>query len=115
MKIYISGKMSGLSIEEYNANFKNTEQHVLGKYEKVVTVKQVGGYSCSFYQPPKVINPLNIKPFLGIKTWHGYMVNDVLQLLKCDAIYMQNNWTESRGAKIEFAIALLTKKKILWG
>jgi hypothetical protein len=115
MKIYISGKITGLLIEEYNANFENTEQHVLGKYKKVVTFKQGGGYLCSFLQPPKVINPLNIKPFLGIKTWHGYMINDVRALLKCDSIYMMDNWNESRGARIEFAIALLTKKKILNG
>ena len=115
MKIYISGRISGLSIEEYNANFENTERHVLDKYKQKIVYKIGGGYTTHFHQPPKVVNPLNIKPFLGIKTWHGYMINDIRALLKCDSIYMMDNWNDSRGAKIEFAIALLTKKRILWG
>jgi hypothetical protein len=100
MKIYISGKISGLSIEEYTANFNNTEKYLENLYSRFNV---------------KIVNPLNINPFLGIKTWHGYMINDVRALLKCDAIYIMDNWSESRGAKIELAIALLTKKKILCG
>jgi hypothetical protein len=115
MKIYISGKISGLSESEYTANFRNTEKHVKEKYKRKVTFKISGGggHMATFYQKPKVVNPLNIKPFLGIKNWHCYMIPDIYNLLKCDAIYMMDNWSQSRGARIELAIALLTKKKIL--
>ena len=111
MKIYISGKISGLSESEYTANFMNTEVYVMNKYKsKIVLSDRKEDW---FYNHAKVINPLNIKPFLGIKNWYCYMIADIWHLLKCDAIYMMNNYEESRGAKIELAIALLTKKKIL--
>jgi hypothetical protein len=113
MKIYISGKISGLSVSEYTANFRNTENHVIEKYIHKVTFKNKAGWTTTFYQKPKVINPLNIKPFLGIKNWYCYMITDIYHLLKCDAIYVMNNAGQSRGAMVELAIALLTNKKIL--
>ena len=114
-KICISGKISGLSEAEYTSNFMNTEKHVKEKYKRKVTFKISGGggHMATFNKKPKVINPLNIKPFLGIKNWYCYMITDIWHLLKCDSIYMMNNYGESRGAKIELAISLLTKKKIL--
>ena len=95
MKIYISGKISGLSESEYTENFRNTESYL--RFER--------GFK-------NIVNPLKIKPFLGIKSWRCYMIADIHQLLKCDAIYMMDNWHNSKGARLELAIALLFKKKI---
>lgn len=95
MKTYISGKISGLSESEYTENFRKTESYLR--------------FDCGI---KNVVNPLKIKPFLGIKSWTCYMIADIYQLLKCDAIYMMDNWYNSRGAMIELAIALLFKKKI---
>lgn len=96
-KVYISGKISGLSEYEYKKRFE------LAEYE----VKYYAGFA-----PLQIINPCNIKPFLGRKTWLCFMISDVKELLKCDEIYMLKNWADSRGAKIELAISILTNKKI---
>jgi len=85
-KIYISGKISGLEEKDYTRKFLNSN-YCLKKL----------GYN--------VVNPLQIKPFLGLKTWHCYMIADLWELLNCDAIYMQKDWHNSRGAKIEHKVA----------
>lgn len=94
--IYISGKISGLTTEDYTSNFSSQELEM--KY---------------FFPEAIIINPLSIKPFLGIRRWTFFMIADIYWLLKCDAIHMAENWRDSRGARIELGVALLTGKKIL--
>lgn len=108
MKIYISGQISGLSEEEYAKNFEcqSVRLYLNTDYE--------------FYEgkhlPYKyIINPLDIKPFLGIKKWLFYMISDLYQLRKCTHIAIQSNWVESRGAIIEYFFAkFIYKLKIIW-
>lgn len=38
-------------------------------------------------------------------TWEKHMVKDIELLLSCDAIYMMDNWIDSKGASIEYDIA----------
>ena len=97
MKIYISGKISGLPEKEYKTNF-------------ILAAIEAQYYR--YFDCKETVNPCNIKPFLGIKTWFFYMIADIRELLKCDAIYMQRNWMESRGARIELAVSVLTNKNI---
>lgn len=85
MKIYISGKITGLSLEAAETLFKSAETDLL---------KQ--GY--------EVVNPMTI-PHDHDKTWLSYMRADIKALVDCDAIYMLRNWTESKGACTEFNLA----------
>ncbi len=121
MKIYLSGKISGLTEKEY------TDKFIIAK-----------AMVFSWYYPCKIYNPLDIKPLFGRKkktkeviTENGieyithwteihkerywcYMAADLYTLIfKCDSIYLLPNWNESRGSKIELFFALLTNKKIL--
>ena len=96
MKIYLSGKISGLSPATYKRNFARHEQRVLAMYPDAV-----------------IVNPLRIKPFLWIKTWHCYMIADLWALLWCDAISFQSNFTTSKGALIEMEFARLMGIKII--
>jgi hypothetical protein len=82
--IYISGKISGLSIQEAEYNFTRSECELVNY---------------------KTINPLNIRPLFGIKKWLFYMISDILQLRKCTHIAMQKNWIDSKGAVIEYFLA----------
>jgi hypothetical protein len=96
MKIYISGKISGLEKHEYESNFELAEEFLKKTSEFLVT-----------------INPLRIKPFLGIRVWLCFMIADLWELRKCDAIYLQKNWVNSKGAVIEYFFArFIWKKKI---
>lgn len=41
------------------------------------------------------------------------MIPCIIALLRCDAILLQPDWIDSKGAKIELSIAILTNKKII--
>jgi hypothetical protein len=86
MKIYISGQITGLPTEVAKNNFKEAEQSILH----------------SGWLP---INPFSINPGTDDPTWDDFMVADIRELFKCDGIYMLKGWQNSKGARIEHAIA----------
>lgn len=92
--LYLSGKITGLPTRRYRDKFTTAQR----KYER---------------QGFKVINPVNVRPFLGLSNWICYMIADVRQLLNCRAIVLLHDWHDSRGARIEVAIAILTRKVII--
>lgn len=82
-KIYISGKITG--IDNYAELFENAENLLKSK-----------GF--------EVINPVKLN-HLHDNTWQSYMKEDIKALMDCDAIYMLNNWHQSKGAIIEKKLA----------
>jgi hypothetical protein len=84
-KVYISGKISDLDTTEAIRNFKHSES----------IITSIG------------MNPVNpMKNGLPVEAeWHEHMGIDIKMLLECDAILMQPNWNESKGARIEKCIA----------
>lgn len=90
MKIYISGAITGYS--QYKIKFRKAKRELEAK-----------GYS--------VINPAEFELPEGA-TWEDYMKHDLADLLKCDAIYMLNNWRQSRGAMVEHNLAQLLRMQI---
>lgn len=97
MRIYISGKISGLEKEEYMEHFDNAEREL----------KEAG------YEP---INPAKYNDMLPKSlTWEEYMGIDLTLLLRlCDGIYMLNNWELSKGAKIERDLAITSGKTVMY-
>ena len=89
MKIYISGKISGLPLEEAQNLFQEAEDHLNESLKA---------------HNPEVINPMKIEHNHG-QSWEEYMREDIYALLHCDAIFMMKNWEDSRGARLEYAIA----------
>ena len=87
-KVYLSGKISGLPPQVAEKNFRQSKLEVI-----------------ELYMPQEIVNPMYLKPFLGIKCWLCYMITDLIALRSCDAIYMLNNWENSKGAFIEHLIA----------
>lgn len=101
MKIYISGKISGLTESEYTSNFHKS-------YSELFKLKIVD-YSGN------VVNPIDIKPLFGIKKWLFFMISDIAALRKCTHIAMQKNWVDSKGAVIEYFFAkFIFKQQIIW-
>lgn len=85
MKTYISGRITGLNYEKVKRNFRNGMNEVIAM-----------GY--------EAVSPL----FNGLPdsaTWAEHMVKDIEILLGCEAIYMLNNWEQSKGARVEKNIA----------
>ena len=85
MKIYISGKITGLPIEQAQRQF-------------AAVAKQL--YDAG-HAP---VNPMKLKHDHD-HTWESYMKVDIAELLTCDAIYMLKGWHESKGACIEHTLA----------
>ncbi|GAE14622.1 hypothetical protein JCM6292_785 [Bacteroides pyogenes JCM 6292] len=85
MKIYVSGKISGLPIEEAKQRFADAQA-------------LLDGIGFEAVNPMKKSLPANA-------TWEQHMVKDIELLFKCDAIYMMDNWIDSKGALIEYDIA----------
>jgi nucleoside 2-deoxyribosyltransferase len=86
MKIYISGKITGLDEEIANDLFKAVETKLI----------QLGH---------EAINPMTLLHEHD-ETWESFMKVDLKAMMDCDAIIMLDNWTKSKGAKIELDLAL---------
>lgn len=85
MKIYISGKMSGLPDNNY-PKFDEVENDLLNK-----------GFT--------VVNPARL-PHDHNKTYGEFMREDLKALLECDTIFMIDGWRDSKGAMVEHAVAV---------
>lgn len=85
MKIYISGKISGLPREIAKKNFDDAEN----KMKKI-------------YPNAKVVNPM--RSFVPRwASWGVHMVFDLLKLRSCTHIHLMDGWVDSPGAVIEYA------------
>lgn len=95
MRIYISGKISGLSKDEYETHFREAEKKL-----------ETTGHS--------VINPAKVNGMLPDDTsYEEYMKMSMCMLSMCDAIYMLDNWRDSPGAKKELEAAMANGMPVL--
>lgn len=94
MKIYISGKITGIPIQEAETKFQAAQD----------LLEELGF---------DVVNPLKN----GLKknsSYEEHMKIDIELLISCDIVYMLNGWIDSVGACIEYDIAVRMGKKILF-
>lgn len=85
-KVYISGQISGLYIEEATEKFNQAETSI----------------SALGFEP---VNPIKVLPFEEGLTYKDYMKADIIALLDCDYILMLSNYINSKGALLEKSIA----------
>lgn len=96
-KIYLSGKMTGLPNNGYELFDKNREFLTDLGFE--------------------VISPADIDRSIGInpaapfseERYHEIIKHDYAALLECDSIAFLNNWSDSRGARLESDFANVLK------
>jgi len=93
-RIYLSGAISGRSIEQARHAFQRAEDQL----------KAEG------WEP---VNPLK-NGLPAIAPWPAHMAVDILNLLGCSAIYMLEGWENSQGATLEANIARMTGKAVLF-
>lgn len=92
MRIYISGKITGLPFQEVEERFQQAEWLL-----EDLSIEAV--------------NPLK-NGLTKEHSWNQHLVRDIELLLECDGILMLDDWSESTGSSIEYDIALNTKKDI---
>ena len=90
MKVYIAGKITGL--ENYKELFSAEERRLREK-----------GYTVM--NPSILPNGFEYDEYMRI----CYSMIDV-----CDGVYFLNNWTDSKGAKLEHEYALKNNMAILY-
>ena len=98
-RIYISGKITGLDPKRAWMNFLKVE----------IDYTRLG---------IPVVNPMSKRYFfnrMGKLPWIVYIFFDIILLLGCRGIYLQQNWEESKGARIEYRIARFLKFTIIYG
>ena len=90
-KCYISGKITGLTEKQAESNFKRA----------CVDAMFLG------YEPinPYLIVPNGEQPKDEKNTWCWHMKADIKAMMDCEAIFMQSNWNESKGAIVEHDLA----------
>jgi hypothetical protein len=103
-KIYISGKISGFDLAYIYFDYA---ERLLKQNYIVINPFKIKNETAQF------LNSQNSKLCQTI-AWWLYMIKDIYYLLDCDNVYMLSNWKESKGAKIEHAIAKFLKKKIIY-
>jgi len=86
MKIYISGKISGLDLDQAEEYFELYENQII----------EIG------HEP---VNPMKVHANKICPEWLDYMRADIKALMDCDAVYAMPNWRQSIGARIEVGLA----------
>lgn len=85
MKVYISGPITGYDYEERKRVFAEAQRAL-----------EKEGY--------EVVNPMEDEPE-GLE-WSDYMRRDLKMLLECDGIALLPGWEKSKGARLEYELAL---------
>jgi len=85
LKIYISGKIAHMDLDERRRAFKMAADYW-----------QLKGYD--------VFNPFE-NGLSQEADWHDHIRVDIRALVDCDIIYMLSGWEHSKGAKLELDVA----------
>lgn len=93
MIIYISGPISGHRIED-----------VANLFERAQNILTLRGH--------QVVNPLVISSHCA--SWREAIQNDLKALMECDAIYLLAGWRTSKGAFLEYQVAMSLGLQILY-
>lgn len=89
MRVYISGRMTGLSEEEYTAHFAKAERELRAQ-----------GY--------KVCNPCRWGWLMKRIPYKVALALDLLLMCRCQRVYMLSGWIDSNGASVEHRFACVT-------
>ena len=85
MRVYISGKIAGLPAEAARRKFRRT-------------ARELEAWGCVAVNPFENGLPADA-------SWEEHMAADLVMLAECDAIYMLEDWEESKGARLERCFA----------
>jgi hypothetical protein len=93
MRVYLSGPISGLDYCEAVNNFDKCE-----------------AWAKTTFWDCEIVNPMKLNK--NERDWKKCMKKCLNVLIDCDAIVLQKNWKQSRGAQIERFIAKKMAMKV---
>lgn len=90
MKIYISGKVTGLPYDQAVDKFAKAQAMLMQRYPTAI-----------------IENPIAITGHMDqSEPWEAFMRLCLMELTKCTHIYMLPCWRNSAGAKVELKMAI---------
>ena len=116
-KIYISGSISCAELEEALARFEAAHLYLAKQGYDVVNPMHLIDWKIEGEEtlPETSVKMLHLIRDCGgrieqrsiseVLFWNECMSVCFAELLTCDAIYMLNNWRQSKGARVELAVA----------
>lgn len=97
-KVYISGKITGLPIDEAKRNFKNCADYLRDEGYEVVNPMELPEH--------EAILAMDEMELVEDGKWYLHMKADIKAMMDCDSIFVMLNYTESKGAMIEYKLAM---------
>lgn len=95
-RCYNAGKISGMPYLEAFQKFARTDR----------IIREAFGY--------EPVNPM-VHGIAADNPWLFHIIYDLWLLIRCDAVYFQPDWTDSKGARIEMKVARFLRKEITEG
>lgn len=93
--VYISGKVTGLPIEQVTQKFERVANELFEKgYHVVNPIQAIAQYNANHW------------PFERLKDWREEMQFVIGCLMDCDELYLLPCWNDSKGARLERDIAV---------
>ena len=100
VRCYISGKITGLPPEEYETLFNKAEAQLKAEGYDVINPLRIAAKLQA--EHPELVDPAT---HTEDEIWRAYIIADLEELVKCNAVYMLPNWEHSEGATFEHAVA----------
>lgn len=104
--IYLSGKISGMTREDYVKEFQIARQLVITKHNPCIIISPI--------ELGDLLEQKHLKEKLEHPKWYDYMRICIGELTHCSHIVMLSNWKKSRGARIEHYLAKILKLEIIY-
>lgn len=101
VKVYISGPITGLAEEEFKKNFADAAELLKSNGFTPVNPCELEvecGETCG--------SELTFTDGSYQHHWSCYMKTDLKALLDCEGIFMLDGWRNSKGAKLEYEVAV---------
>lgn len=90
MKIYIAGPMTGIPEHNFPA-FNEAATLIRALGHEIINPAEMDGPDFDHNNPAP---------------WQAYLKRDLVLLVNCDAIYLLPGWDSSRGAGLEYQVAI---------
>ena len=103
VKIYISGRIGGDSIDE----------ETRAKFHRAACRLKAAGFQV--VDPTHIDTQRNIQGYaaqLQLPFYDAALLYDLQDIADCEAVYFLNDWYRSPGARVEFAFARATGKQL---
>lgn len=108
-KIYISGPITGH--KDWRKRFTDAVTHTSDSYffDRHGTADLSVRYNAFRFEPVSALDYGRED-----RSWRWNMVKSLWELLRCSTVYFMRGWHESRGCRIEFKVAEIFGKRIIF-